>query len=266
MRARFFWGADVGEKKLHWVSWSRVMASRLEGGLGVSSLFSLNRAMLFKWFWRFFHNPNALWVSVIRVLHGHCGRLRDLSMVGAHSGPWKGIISALRQLKDRGDGLQDVCYFSGREAFLISPQHDKLRWTLDSSDEFSVSSARYFLDGRSLFRGGSSNRWNNFVPPKLNILLWRIGLARIPTRDNLVSRGIVLNTSLCPVCCTSLETVEHVFADCVELRGIWSNISRWWNVPIPSPASVDSFINWADQSKLSVMQRKCFDAVICTAF
>ena len=109
-RARFFWGTDVGEKKLHWVSWSRVMASRIEGGLGVGSLFSLNRAMLFKWLWRFFHNPNALWVSVIRALHGHSGRLRDLSMVGAHSGPWKGIISALRQLKDRGVDLQDFCH------------------------------------------------------------------------------------------------------------------------------------------------------------
>ncbi|GJS06427.1 RNA-directed DNA polymerase, eukaryota, reverse transcriptase zinc-binding domain protein [Tanacetum coccineum] len=339
MRARFFWGADVGEKKLHWVSWSRVMASRLEGGLGVGSLFSLNRAMLFKWFWRFFHNPNALWVSVIRALHGHCGRLRDLSMVGAHSGPWKGIISALIQLKDRGDGLQDFCQIrvgNGQltdfwrdtwlgstplflqfsrifalddsqaisvakrlrigwvasslrreprggveteqweaisaliQAFVISPQHDKLRWTLDSSDEFSVSPARYFLDGRSLFSGGSSTRWNNFVPIKLNILLWRIGLAGIPTRDNLVSRGIVLNTSLCPVCCTSLETVEHVFAMFLRMDAlsfaVYGVPFGWWNVPIPSPASVDSFINWADQSKLSVMQQKCFDVVICTAF
>ncbi|GJZ31550.1 hypothetical protein Tco_0576597 [Tanacetum coccineum] len=95
VQARFFCGADIGEKKLHWVSWSRVMASRLEGGLGVGSLFSLNRAMLFKWLWRFFHNPNALWVSVIRVLHGHSGRLRDLPTLGAHYGPWKGIITAI---------------------------------------------------------------------------------------------------------------------------------------------------------------------------
>ncbi|PWA71851.1 RNA-directed DNA polymerase, eukaryota [Artemisia annua] len=145
------------------------------------------------------------------------------------------------------------------QAFIFSPQQDRLRWTLDSSDEFSVSSARSFLDGRLLFSGGCSTRWNNFVPIKLNILLWRIALARIPSRDNLVSRGIVLDSTLCP-------TVEHVFADCVELRGIWSNISRWWNVPTPSHVSVDSLINWADHSKLSVLQRKCFDAVICTAF
>ncbi|GKC38149.1 RNA-directed DNA polymerase, eukaryota [Tanacetum coccineum] len=111
-------------------------------------------------------------------------------------------------------------------AFVISPWN-MLRWTLDSSDEFSVSSARYFLDGRSLFSGGSSTRWNNFVAIKLNILLWRIGLTRIPTRDNLVSRGIVLDSNLCPMCFTSLETIKHVFVDRIELWGIWSNISRW---------------------------------------
>ncbi|PWA74117.1 RNA-directed DNA polymerase, eukaryota [Artemisia annua] len=234
----------------------------------------------------------------LKILFG--GRLRDLSTVGAHSGPWKGIISALRQLKERGVNLQDFCHIrvgnglfrwqrmrigwassslrreprGGVEteqweaisaliqAFIFSPQQDKLRWTLDSSDKFSVSSARSFLDGRLLFSGGCSTRWNNFVPIKLNILLWRIALARIPSRDNLVSHGIVLDSTLCPVCSTSLETVEHVFADCVELRGIWSNISRWWNVPTPSHVSVDSLINWADHSKLSVLQRKCFDAFL----
>nr|GEY27156.1 RNA-directed DNA polymerase, eukaryota [Tanacetum cinerariifolium] len=148
------------------------------------------------------------------------------------------------------------------QAFVISPKHDKLQWTLDSSDEFLFFFASYFLDDRLLFSGGNSTRWNNFVPIKLNILLWRMSLARIHTRDNLLSREIVLDSSLCLVYCTSLETletVEHVFVDWVKLHGIWSNISRWWNVHIPSPASVDSLINLADQSKLSVMQRKCFD-------
>ncbi|PWA41567.1 RNA-directed DNA polymerase, eukaryota, Reverse transcriptase zinc-binding domain protein [Artemisia annua] len=83
---------------------------------------------------------------------------------------------------------------------------------------------------------------------------------------NLVSRGIVLDSNICSMCSSSLETVEHVFANCVELRGIWSNINRWWNVQNPSSVSVDSLINWADHSKLSVMQQKYFDAVICTAF
>ena len=65
-----FFGADIGERKINWVSWSRVLASKENGGLGVGSLFSFNKAMLFKWRCRFFKNPNALWVSVIKAIHG----------------------------------------------------------------------------------------------------------------------------------------------------------------------------------------------------
>ena len=39
LRARFFWGADIGERKIHWVSWSRVLASKDDGGLGVEFVF-----------------------------------------------------------------------------------------------------------------------------------------------------------------------------------------------------------------------------------
>ena len=49
LRNNFFLGADLEEKKMTWVSWKQVMAKKECGGLGVSSLFALNRALLFKW-------------------------------------------------------------------------------------------------------------------------------------------------------------------------------------------------------------------------
>ncbi|PWA94731.1 RNA-directed DNA polymerase, eukaryota [Artemisia annua] len=229
----------------YWTKLVEGYGKSARGRFGSRQSFSLNRAMLFKWFWRFFHNPNALWVSVIRALHGHSGRLRDLSTVGAHSGPWKGIISAFRQLKDRGDDRL-------RTGWVASSLRREPRGGVETEQWEAISALiQAFVISP---HGGSSTRWNNFFPIKLNILLWRIALARIPTRDNLVSRGIVLDSNLCPVCSSSLETTEHVFADCVELRGIWSSISRWWNIPTPSPVSVVSLINWADYSKPSIMQ------------
>nr|GEY25802.1 RNA-directed DNA polymerase, eukaryota [Tanacetum cinerariifolium] len=36
-------------KKQIWVKWSKVLASKENGGLGVSSFYALNRALLFKW-------------------------------------------------------------------------------------------------------------------------------------------------------------------------------------------------------------------------
>nr|GEU37083.1 RNA-directed DNA polymerase, eukaryota [Tanacetum cinerariifolium] len=43
MRMNFFNGVQEGERKIAWVKWSKVLASKKFGGLGVSSFFALNR-------------------------------------------------------------------------------------------------------------------------------------------------------------------------------------------------------------------------------
>nr|GEZ00030.1 RNA-directed DNA polymerase, eukaryota, reverse transcriptase zinc-binding domain protein [Tanacetum cinerariifolium] len=73
IRSRFFNGADINYKKPSWVRWKNVMASKDTGGLGVSSLFALNRALMFKWVWRFISQKSSLWASVIKVLHSEDG-------------------------------------------------------------------------------------------------------------------------------------------------------------------------------------------------
>lgn len=50
------------------------------------------------------------------------------------------------------------------------------------------------LDGSSLF----NVMWNKFVQLKLSLLAWRLFLDRIPLKDNLLQRGVVmLNSQLC---------------------------------------------------------------------
>ncbi|KAJ9557129.1 hypothetical protein OSB04_011743 [Centaurea solstitialis] len=100
---------DIGERKLHWMTWSRVLASKEDGGSGVGSLSSFNIAMLFKWRCKFFHNPNALWVPVIKAIQGSSGRCSDLSTIGASSGSWKGIITVIQHLSDEGVHLHELC-------------------------------------------------------------------------------------------------------------------------------------------------------------
>nr|GFB60324.1 RNA-directed DNA polymerase, eukaryota [Tanacetum cinerariifolium] len=53
IRNNFFIGADPSVKKITWVAWDKVLASKKHGGLGVSSFHALNRALLLKWVWRF---------------------------------------------------------------------------------------------------------------------------------------------------------------------------------------------------------------------
>ncbi|KHN37510.1 Transposon TX1 putative 149 kDa protein, partial [Glycine soja] len=48
-------------KKIAWISWSHCYTSRDMGGLGIKDIKILNKALLFKWKWMMFHQPNHLW-------------------------------------------------------------------------------------------------------------------------------------------------------------------------------------------------------------
>ncbi|XP_071688093.1 uncharacterized mitochondrial protein AtMg00310-like [Rutidosis leptorrhynchoides] len=60
----------MGIIKIAWVKWDLILASHEKGGLGIGSLNSFNLSLLLKWRWRLVNNPNALWVRVIKEIHG----------------------------------------------------------------------------------------------------------------------------------------------------------------------------------------------------
>ena len=59
------------------------------------------------------------------------------------------------------------------------------------------------------------------------IIAWRILLDRIPTRRNLVSRGIIVSSSLCVFCNLSEGTTQHLFLDCIFAHRVWMMCCRW---------------------------------------
>nr|GEY24170.1 RNA-directed DNA polymerase, eukaryota [Tanacetum cinerariifolium] len=67
IRCNFFNGADPAERKITWVSWDKVLVSKKNGGLGVSSFHALNRALLLKWVWRFLSQYVSLCSTTIGV-------------------------------------------------------------------------------------------------------------------------------------------------------------------------------------------------------
>ncbi|XP_071718424.1 uncharacterized protein [Rutidosis leptorrhynchoides] len=70
LRANFLWGGSKEDRKIHWVKWSEIIKSKEKGGLGVVSYDSLNKALLYKWRWRYVTCSEWLWVSVIKASHG----------------------------------------------------------------------------------------------------------------------------------------------------------------------------------------------------
>ena len=76
------------------------MASFDKGGLGIGSLKSFNLALLQKWRWILASNPNALWVRVIKALHGQEG---GFDKHGCKiSGLWANIIGSTNELHSSG--------------------------------------------------------------------------------------------------------------------------------------------------------------------
>nr|GEV66850.1 RNA-directed DNA polymerase, eukaryota [Tanacetum cinerariifolium] len=102
VRSNFFWGSDGNIKKIPGISWNSTLTSKDKGGLGISSLYSLNHALIQKWRWRFLHNPHALWVRLIVDIHGPN---EDSSSFFSHiknKGVWSRIVGSINIMHEKG--------------------------------------------------------------------------------------------------------------------------------------------------------------------
>jgi hypothetical protein len=73
--------------------------------------------------------------------------------------------------------------------------------------------------------------WNELVPLKVAVLVWRLLQNKVPTKDNLVKRGILSETQTsCPFGCGKEETISHVFFECTAAAEVWQEILRWLKI------------------------------------
>jgi hypothetical protein len=64
------WGGIGEEFKFHLVNWSKVCSPISSGGLGIRNLRIFNKALLGKWLWRYVHEREAWWKSVVDAKYG----------------------------------------------------------------------------------------------------------------------------------------------------------------------------------------------------
>ncbi|GJR45106.1 RNA-directed DNA polymerase, eukaryota [Tanacetum coccineum] len=230
IRNSFFIGADLGEKKMTWVSWRKTLAHKDRGGLGIHSLYALNHALLFKWIWRFKASHSSLWVNVIKAIHGSddslnsassnhgfslvLGTMATLHKFGMGEVPFKDAFKRCYNLELQKDITVANKFQSGDLAFTFR------RHPRSGIEEFQLGELSRLTN--SVILSNSLDRWSwslcagscgNFsvIPIKLNVFKWRLALDKLPTRNNLASRGIMVPCHLCPICNMETESRSSHF-------------------------------------------------------
>ena len=54
-----FWGQRGDKRKIHWIKWSELTKSKLDGGMGFRDLALFNDSLLAKQAWRLIHNKDS---------------------------------------------------------------------------------------------------------------------------------------------------------------------------------------------------------------
>ncbi|GJY10670.1 RNA-directed DNA polymerase, eukaryota, reverse transcriptase zinc-binding domain protein [Tanacetum coccineum] len=101
IRSHFFNGHDLCSKKASWVKWNNALTDKNRGGLGVSSLFALNRGLMIKWVWKFLSQKDSLWTKVIVAIHGVGGKIHS-EWTSTGKSCWLSILSEVRSLQRKG--------------------------------------------------------------------------------------------------------------------------------------------------------------------
>lgn len=120
-------------------------------------------------------------------------------------------------------------------------EEDKVFWKANKAHDFSVKSAyQVVLRLAHQHSGESSHNWSNEkvwkhiwtlnVPPKVWNFLWRACSNILPTRGNLQSRKVAVD-SRCELCKQQPELVCHVLWKCPFARNTWAVVrARLQNV------------------------------------
>nr|GEX91119.1 RNA-directed DNA polymerase, eukaryota [Tanacetum cinerariifolium] len=303
IRSRFFNGTGQSDKKITWVAWNKVLASKNRGGLGVSIFLLLIEPS----------SSNGYGVSClktglfVRELHhlkekgfdfwSHCKkRIGNGINTRFWSDCWIGDLPlhakfprlyALELDKDASVAVKlsahvDISFRrrarGGLEQHLMAEMQSMLdlislsnssdRWFCDLASDgiFRVKEVRNFIDDLFLTSHPDSTRWVKSIPIKINIFTWRARRDCLPTRANLVRRGVRLESPLCPVCLSCEEDVHHILFRCDLALNILRRFCRWWDLDSQGWSSFQKWQTWFSSIRLSSKVKSLLEGVFSFAW
>ncbi|GKU87429.1 hypothetical protein SLEP1_g1825 [Rubroshorea leprosula] len=166
------------------------------------------------------------------------GKEKECCQMGTMSnGSWKWTLTWRRELLEREEeAVKELSAVI--ENVKISPgRPDEWEWIHSKDFRYSSKTAYSLLSKvpRNLTQEKVFRRvWNPNLPSKIFAFNWQLLLNRLPTKSNLLKRGlgVVMGDGNCNLCQEEEEDTTHLFLKCKNVRWIWKECARWWGINI----------------------------------
>ncbi|GJX53578.1 RNA-directed DNA polymerase, eukaryota, reverse transcriptase zinc-binding domain protein [Tanacetum coccineum] len=205
-----------------------------------------------QWRWRLLSHKNALWVKVIKALHGQEGGFYNNGCIYTGDSPFYIRYNMLYRLEREKDCLiiDRIDYDQWRRNWSrpnlgvqnfvdlldmlfeissaeINEVEDTCVWSLGTDGTFYVKDARCIIDSKILPSLAPTTVWDKNIPRKVNIFIWRVILDRLSHKLSHSSRGINIHAIYCPSCNGNMESSNHIFFECNIAKDIWILVRKW---------------------------------------
>ena len=93
----FWWGHDLGVRKMHLLNWDIICTPKKDGGIGLKKFSLMNQVMLAKQYWRISHNPQSFISRTFKARYFPRSSIHDCKPKSHHSWFWRNIIDPKKQ-------------------------------------------------------------------------------------------------------------------------------------------------------------------------
>ncbi|CAJ2637778.1 unnamed protein product [Trifolium pratense] len=122
------------------------------------------------------------------------------------------------------------CQFLLLDISLQDQTLDRWQWSPDPDTGYTVAGGYQILTHQvhAALHDAENLIWHPQVPLKVSIFAWRLLRDRLPTRANLVTRGVLSSTvDSCVFGCGGTESVHHLFLSCSIAVSLWDLVCAW---------------------------------------
>ncbi|GJY30324.1 RNA-directed DNA polymerase, eukaryota, reverse transcriptase zinc-binding domain protein [Tanacetum coccineum] len=222
IRMNFFNGTDKSERKMVWIGWDNILASKKNEGLDLSKLFMeprccsfgcqklMNKGSSGNVLFHAFSTLNNKGVDLLYFMR----RKLDCSMAEKMS--HSSLYLSFRRLPRGGIESEHYRNLCDVVSDITLPQmHNRWSWTFNASGEFSM-----------------------------------------PTRANLSARGLEIPSILCPSCNEAVESSSHIFFSCSLSRQVMFKLKEVKTLYLKDPLEEMNGENRDshNESKISIMK------------